>query len=102
MTQHWYNLTYQFPEEILYALQEESIVSPLTGEVRDFTYPNTQVVFIEGELDVVTNIGRLFYDTVTSEKFWITLTEIGHGIPGNPQGAAVIQEKLLEGLETIP
>ena len=86
------------PEGIEYALQAESIVSPLTNEARDYNYPNTRVVFVEGELDVATNIGRIFYDTVTSEKSWIVLTGVGHGVPNDSSGATTIQEKLLESL----
>ena len=94
-----YCQTGQFPEEIEHALQAESIVSPLTNETRDYHYPNTQVVFVEGELDVVTNNGRIFYDTITSEKSWFVLTGVGHGIPNDSSGSTTIQEMLLDGLE---
>ena len=44
---------------------------------------------------------RLFYDTITSEKSWIELEGLGHGIPGNPLGALQIKDSLLEGLGNI-
>ena len=94
-----YCRTRQFPEGIEHALQAESIVSPLTNETRDYHYPNTRIVFVEGELDVTTDIGRIFYDVITSEKSWVVLTGVGHGIPNDSSGATTIQEMLLDGLE---
>ena len=77
-------------------------VKEVEGRVRAHIHGLVGAIEDEGELDVVTNNGRIFYDAITSEKKWIMLSEVGHGIPGNPEGVAVIQDKLLEGLETIP
>jgi hypothetical protein len=90
----------QFPDWVVHELQTESIVSPLTNETRDYHYPNTRVVFVEGELDVFTNNGRIFYDAISSEKNWVVLTGVGHGVPHNYDGATKIQEMLLDGLES--
>ncbi len=90
------------PEWVIQALQSQSIVTPLLYESRGYDYPNTKVVFIEGELDEPAMVnGMVFYDTITSEKSWVVLEGVGHGVPGNPDGAAVIQEMLLEGLDNI-
>lgn len=87
------------PEWVIQALQEQSIVSSVPGESRDFHYPATKVVFIEGELDEPSMVNAwLFCDTIASEKSWIVLPGVGHGVPNDPGGAATIQEMLLEGL----
>ena len=85
----------EVPEWAIAALQAESIVSPLPGELRDYHYPNTMVAFVEGELDVA-NIenGKLYRDAITSETSWLVLPEVGHGVHRDPVGAATIQAKL--------
>ena len=88
-------------EWVAQALQSESIVTPLIDESRDYHYPNTAVVFIEGEIDVFAPQGQLFYDAITSGKSWIVLPGVGHGVPNDPDGALLIQETLLEYLEAI-
>jgi len=87
------------PEWVVQALQAESIVSPLPGELRDYHYPNTRVGFVEGEFDVFAPLGQIFYDAITSEKSWVVLPGVGHGVPNDPGGAATILEMLLGGLE---
>jgi hypothetical protein len=86
---------------VIQALLAESIVTPLPvpGEVRDYYYPDTRVVFIEGEDDAVAvNLGVIFYDAITSDKSWVVLPGVGHGVPGDVNGAAAIQDMLLDGL----
>ena len=83
------------PEWAIAALQAESIVSTLPGELRDYHYPNTKVAFVEGELDVgKVEMGRKYHDAITSEKTWVVLPGVGHGVPRDPVGAATIQAKL--------
>ena len=83
------------PESVIAALQAESIVNTLPGELRDYHYPNTMVAFVEGELDVVNvEMGRNYYDAITSEKSWVVLPGVGHGVQRDPLGAATIQAKL--------
>ena len=88
------------PEWTVQALQEQSIITSVPGELRNYHYPSTKVSFIVGELDepVMVN-GRLFYDAITSDKSWVVLPGVGHGVLSNPDGAVLIQETLLEGLE---
>ena len=88
------------PEWVAQALQEQSIVSSIPGELRDYHYPATKVAFIEGELDdpAIVN-GRTFYDAITCEKSWVVLEGVGHGVVGDPEGNAAVLEALLEGLE---
>ena len=67
-------------------------------ETRDYDYPNTKVVFIEGELDeAAVNSAKIFYGVITTDKTWIVLPGVGHGVPNSDEGAAMIQEALLEG-----
>lgn len=88
------------PDWLTQALQMESIVSPIPEEIRDYDYPNTKVVFIEGETDdAAVNQGAIFYDAIISEKVWIILPGVGHGVPGSDEGAVMIQEALLDGFE---
>ncbi|HEX79275.1 MAG TPA: hypothetical protein G4O19_03870 [Dehalococcoidia bacterium] len=89
------------PEWVVQALQSESIITPLSYEYRDYDYPNTQVIFIEGEEDIFTPQGRIFFDAITCMKQWIELEGLGHGIPGTPLGASSIKDSLLEGLGNI-
>lgn len=87
------------PEWTNTALQAKSIVSALPGDLRDYHYPSTKVAFVEGELDVAnTGRGRKYYDEITSEKSWVVLPSVPHGVQYNPIGAATIQETLLDGL----
>jgi len=68
------------------------------SELRDYYYPNTHVGFVQGELDVFADIGRIFFDAITSETSWVVLPSVGHGVPYNPGGASTILEMLLESL----
>ena len=79
------------PEWTIAALEAESIVSALPGELRDYDYPNTKVAFVEGEGDV-DNIrrARKYYDAITSEKSWVVLPGVGHGVHRDPDGAATV------------
>ena len=86
-------------EWVVQALQSESIITPLQDESRDFHYKKAVVTFIEGKIDIFALQGRLFYDVITSEKSWVELPCIGHGIPHYPDGAALIQETLISALE---
>lgn len=90
------------PEWAVRALQEESIVSSIPGELRDYHYPATKVAFVEGEGDPATEIGQLFYDAVSAEKSWLFLEGVGHGVPRDPEGNAAIREALLDGLGITP
>jgi len=85
---------------VVQALKSESVITLLTDESRDYHYPNTTVVFIEGEVDVYAPQGRLFYDVITTEKSWLVLPGVGHGVSSDPDGAVLIQETLLKDLET--
>lgn len=85
------------PEWLISILEADSIVSSSPGEVRDYHYPNTKVVFIEGQEDAAAvALGRVFYDAITSEKTWIVLPDAGHGVANKPEGAAAIREELLK------
>ena len=79
--------------ELAYALTVHNL------ESRDYHYLNTTVVFIEDEVDIFAPQGQMLYNAITSEKSWVELPGVGHGIPSNPDGAVLIQETLLEGLE---
>ena len=94
-----YCLRCEFLEWVVEDLEAESIVSPLEGEVRDYNYTNTRVGFVNGELDVMAENGRRFYDAITCEKTWVEISGVGHGVPNHPEGAEKIREMLLEGLE---
>jgi hypothetical protein len=58
------------------------------------------VSFVVGELDepVMVN-GRLFYNAITTEKAWVVLEGVGHGVIHDSEGHAAIREALLDGLE---
>ena len=87
------------PEWTIAALEAESIVITLAGDLRDYHHPNTKVAFVNGELDVANvERGRKYYDSITSEKSWVVLSGVPHVVQRNPIGAATIQETLLEGL----
>ena len=88
----------QGPDWTVEALQAEGIISPLPDEVRDYDYPNTRVVFVEGETDFYSDGGRIFHDAIMSEKTWIVLPGIGHGVVNDLNGTAAILEELLSGL----
>ena len=88
----------QGPDWVVEALQAESLTSPLPDEIGDYHYPTTRVVFVEGGVDVYSNGARKFFNATTSEKSWIELSGVGHGILRDSGGAAAIQEMLLEGL----
>jgi hypothetical protein len=96
-----YCTTGNCPEWVVQALQSESIITPLSYESRDYDYPNTQLIFIEGENDIYAPQGRMFFDAITSMKQWVELEGLGHGIPRDPLGASLIQDFLLEGLGNI-
>ena len=96
-----YCTTGNCPEWVIQALQSESIITPLLYESRDYDYPNTQVIFIEGENDIYAPQGRKFFDAITSTKQWVELEGLRHGIPGDPLGASQIKDFLLEGLGNI-
>lgn len=83
------------------ALQAENIVSTLPGDLRDYHYPHTKVAFVEDERDPATELGKIYHDAITSEKSWVVLPGVGHGVDGDPIGAATIQEVLLEGLRLV-
>jgi len=84
------------PEWVVEALHAESIV-PKNGEkARDFDYPHTRVVFVEGALDQFKNSSTSYFDVITCEKTWMELEGVGHGV--TIQGADVIIETLSEGL----
>jgi hypothetical protein len=85
------------PDWLTQTLQEESIVSPIPEKIRDYDYPNTKVIFIEGETDTAAvNQGVIFYDAITSGKTWIVLSDVGHGVLGSDEGAVMLQEALLD------
>ncbi|MFC1979001.1 fibronectin type III domain-containing protein [Chloroflexota bacterium] len=93
-----YCATQTYLDWVVQALQAESLVSPLADEIRDCHYHDTKVVFVEGENDVVIDASEIYYDAITSEKDWIVVPGVGHGVPGDTNGAAIIQEQLLAGL----
>ena len=71
------------------------------GELRDYHCPNTKVAFVEGERDPGTRIVKIYHDAITSEKSWVVLPGVSHGVAGDPIGAATIQEALLEALRLV-
>jgi hypothetical protein len=84
------------PDNIVLELEKESIVSEVTGELRDFLYPKTKVAFIEGGNDQSNaNRGLRYYDAITTSKSWIVLPGVGHSVHKNDDGAAAIIEEFL-------
>jgi hypothetical protein len=78
------------------ALRAESIVSEVPGEVRDYDYPTTKVVFVEGENDeAAINLAIIFHDVITTEKEWIVIPDVGHGVLGSPDAVNIIIQRLL-------
>jgi len=88
-----------FAQEIT---RRESIVSDEPGEVRDFDHPNTIVSFVEGGQDQA-NIRRAekYFNAITSAKTWDVLPDVPHAVHNNPDGAAKIRERMLEGLNAV-
>ena len=87
------------PEWTHEALEAESIVSEVPGEVRDYDYPTAKVVFIEGEDDeAAVNLAIAFYDAIATEKEWIVIPDVGHGVFGSPDTVTIMIQQLLAGL----
>lgn len=78
------------------ALSRGSIVSSLEGEIRDYSYPNTLVSFIEGQFDTEnTRRGRVYYDAIETEKTWKIVPGISHTVHKTEDGAQAIKEGML-------
>lgn len=89
------------PDWVAQALEADSLVSSSSGEARDFDYPSTRAVFIQGALDeAATDLPLRFFDAVTSAKSWTVLPSVGHGVAGDLSGRAAITDTLLNGLKS--
>jgi hypothetical protein len=87
------------PEWTHEALRADSIVSEVPGEVRDYNYPTTKVVFVEGEDDeAAVTLTIVFHDVITTEKEWIVIPDVGHGVLGSPDAVTIIKQRLLASL----
>ncbi|MCH7523861.1 MAG: hypothetical protein IIC74_02340 [Bacteroidetes bacterium] len=78
------------------SLARGSIVSSLAGEIRDYSYPNTIVSFIEGQFDPEnTRRGRVYFDAIETEKTWKIVPGISHAVHKTEDGAQAIKEGML-------
>jgi len=82
------------PVEITERMERESLVvsARYPDEVRDYDYPKTPLVFVEGALDK-NNIyrGLNYFNAVTTKKKMYILNEVPHGVIGTSLGAEKIE-----------
>ena len=78
--------------------EQASIVSP-EGQ---YVYPNTMVWFLSGDSDVTNAVpqGALYRDHLIGAGSPLVRADVipdtGHGVPGSPEGAAMIRDVMLK------
>ena len=88
------------PDSLIGILRADSIVAASGAEKRrNYDYRDTSVVFIQGQDDeAAVELGRVFYDAITSEKTWIVIAGAGHAVAGHPDGIEATIQGIVNGL----
>ncbi len=84
------------PDWALEILKDDSLASPT--KPKDWYYPNTKVNFVQSESDVSHSdeLGRYYYDVITSEKKWYEIPGSVHTLDNYQQSAEIIRQLFIE------